>query len=229
MKPHIEEHFTASDTVRDIVIGMSDGLTVPFALAAGLTGAISQTRLIVTAGFAEIAAGSIAMGLGGYLAARGDAEHYANELTREEIEVVEKPEAEAQEVRDVFKSYGLSAEECTTVVESLRRRPKDWVTFMMRFELGLEQPDADRAWKSALTIAGAYIVGGIIPLSAYLFLSNAQSALKLSVIVTLIALALFGGIKGKVTGDPTFRGALQTTYMGGRAPAAAFGIARMIS
>jgi VIT1/CCC1 family predicted Fe2+/Mn2+ transporter len=229
MKPQIEEHFTAGDTVRDILIGRSDGLTVPFALAAGLTGAISQTRLIVTAGFAEIAAGSIAMGLGGYLAARGDAEHYANELTREEAEIVEKPEAEAQEVRDVFKSYGLTAEECTTVVESLRRRPKDWVTFMMRFELGLEQPDADRAWKSALTIAGAYIVGGIIPLSAYLFLPNAQSALKLSVIVTLIALALFGGIKGKVTGVPVVRGALQTTLIGGLAAAAAFGIARMIS
>jgi VIT1/CCC1 family predicted Fe2+/Mn2+ transporter len=229
MKLHIEEHFTASDTVRDIVIGMSDGLTVPFALAAGLTGAISQTRLIVTAGFAEIAAGSIAMGLGGYLAARGDAEHYAHELAREEKEIVEKPEAEAQEVSDVFKSYGLTAEECTTVVESLRRRPKDWVTFMMRFELGLEQPDAGRAWKSALTIAGAYIVGGIIPLSAYLFLSNAQSALRLSVIVTLIALALFGGIKGKVTGVPVFRGALQTIFIGGLAAAAAFGIARLIS
>lgn len=229
MKPHIEEHFTAGNAVRDVVIGMSDGLTVPFALAAGLTGAISQTRLIVTAGFAEIAAGSIAMGLGGYLAARGDAEHYANELAREESEIVDKPEAEAQEVRDVFKSYGLTAEECITVVESLRRRPKDWVNFMMRFELGLERPDSDRAWKSALTIAGAYIVGGIIPLSAYLFLSNAQSALKLSVIVTLIALALFGGIKGKVTGVPVVRGALQTTIIGGLAAAAAFGIARMIS
>jgi len=229
MKPHIEEHFTAGDAVRDIVIGMSDGLTVPFALAAGLTGAISQTRLIVTAGFAEIAAGSIAMGLGGYLAARGDAEHYNHELAREEKEIVDKPEAEAQEVRDVFKSYGLTADECTTVVESLRRRPKDWVAFMMRFELGLEQPDADRAWKSALTIAGAYIVGGIIPLGAYLFLSNAQSALKLSAIVTLIALALFGGIKGKVTGVPVFRGAVQTAFIGGLAAAAAFGIARMIS
>ncbi len=229
MKPHIEEHFTASDAVRDIVIGVSDGLTVPFALAAGLTGAIAQTRLIVTAGFAEIAAGSIAMGLGGYLAARGDAEHYAHELVREEEEIIQKPEAEAQEVGDIFQSYGLTAEECTTVVESLRRRPKDWVTFMMRFELGLEQPDSDRAWKSALTIAGAYIVGGIIPLSAYLFLSNAHSALKLSVIVTLIALALFGGIKGKFTGVPVFRGALQTTFIGGLAAAAAFGIARLIS
>jgi VIT1/CCC1 family predicted Fe2+/Mn2+ transporter len=229
MTPHIEQHFTAGDIVRDIVIGMSDGLTVPFALAAGLTGAISQTHLIVTAGFAEIAAGSIAMGLGGYLAARGDAEHYAHELVREQEEIVRLPEAEAQEVRDIFLSYGLSAEECATVVESLRKRPKDWVAFMMRFELGLEQPDASRAWKSALTIAVAYIVGGIVPLSAYLFLSDAHRALVVSVGVTLIALAVFGGVKARFTGVPVIRGALQTTVIGGLAAAAAFGIARWIS
>ena len=135
---HREAHFTGSATVRDIVIGMSDGLTVPFALAAGLTGAISQAHLIVTAGFAEIAAGSIAMGLGGYLAARGDAEHYANELAREEEEIITKPEAEAEEVRDIFQTYGLTSEESAGVVASLRQRPKDWVAFMMRFELGLE-------------------------------------------------------------------------------------------
>lgn len=145
---------------------MSDGLTVPFALAAGLTGAISQSHLIVTAGFAEITAGSIAMGLGGYLAARGDAEHYTHEQAREEEEIRSIPEAEAQETRDVFQSYGLSTEECDTVVNSLRQRPRDWVSFMMRFELGLQQPDPSRAWKSALTIAIAYIVGGVIPLSA---------------------------------------------------------------
>lgn len=229
MKRHREEHFTSSEAVRDVVIGMSDGLTVPFALAAGLTGAVSQTHIIVTAGMAEIAAGSIAMGLGGYLAARGDAEHYSHELERENQEIIDMPEAEAREVSEIFQGYGLTKEECATVVASLRRRPRDWVTFMMRFELGLEEPDAERAWKSALTIAASYIVGGIIPLSAYLFLSNAQSALKLSVIVTLIALALFGGIKGKVTGVPVVRGALQTTFIGGLAAAAAFGIARMIS
>ncbi|MBV9656704.1 MAG: VIT1/CCC1 transporter family protein [Verrucomicrobia bacterium] len=228
-KPHIEKHFTAGDTVRDIVIGMSDGLTVPFALAAGLTGAIAQSRLIVTAGFAEIAAGSIAMGLGGYLAARGDAEHYAHELAREEQEIVTLPEAEAQEVRDIFQSYGLSAEECATVVASLRQRPKDWVSFMMRFELGLEQPDPSRAWKSALTIAGSYIVGGVIPLSAYLLLADAHRALRLSVGVTLVALAVFGGIKGRFTGVPVVRSALQTTIIGGLAAAAAFAIARWIS
>jgi len=227
--PHLEKHFTAGETVRDIVIGMSDGLTVPFALAAGLTGAISQTHLIVTAGFAEIAAGSIAMGLGGYLAARGDAEHYVHEKAREEHEIATIPEAEAQEVREIFKGYGLSAEECSTVVESLRRRPKDWVNFMMRFELGLEEPEPDRAWKSALTIAVAYAVGGVIPLSAYLFMADAHSALRVSVVVTLVSLALFGGIKGRFTGAPVLRSALQTCVIGGLAAAAAFGIARAIS
>ena len=226
--PHLEKHFTAGDTVRDIVIGMSDGLTVPFALAAGLTGAISQTHLIVTAGFAEIAAGSIAMGLGGYLAARGDAEHYVHEQAREEQEIKDIPEAEAQEVSDIFQSYGLSGDECATVVESLRRRPKDWVAFMMRFELGLEQPDPSRAWKSALTIALAYIVGGVIPLSAYLFCADTHSALRLSVVVTLAALAVFGGIKGRFTGVPVLRSALQTSVIGGLAAAAAFAIARWI-
>jgi len=227
--PHIEKHFTAGEAVRDVVIGMSDGLTVPFALAAGLTGAISQTHLIVTAGFAEIAAGSIAMGLGGYLAARGDAEHYAHELAREEEEIVTLPDREAQEVREIFQTYGLSDEESATVVESLRKRPKDWVAFMMRFELGLEKPEPSRAWKSALTIALAYIVGGVIPLSAYLFLSDAHSALKLSVVVTIAALAVFGGIKGRFTGVPAIRSALQTSIIGGLAAAAAFGIARWIS
>src|SRR4051812_299998 len=148
---HTERHFTASATVRDIVIGMADGLTVPFALAAGLTGAISQTRLILTAGFAEIAAGAIALGVGGDLAARGDAEHYRSELAREREEIVTKPEAEAEEVREIFETYGLSAEESASVVASLRRRPEDWVSFMMRFELGLEQPEPGRAWRSALT------------------------------------------------------------------------------
>ena len=227
--PHIEKHFTAGEAVRDIVIGMSDGLTVPFALAAGLTGAISQTHLIVTAGFAEIAAGSIAMGLGGYLAARGDAEHYTHELAREEEEILTLPEREALEVREIFRTYGLSDDESATVVESLRKRPKDWVAFMMRFELGLEKPEPSRAWKSALTIALAYIVGGVIPLSAYWLLADAHSALKLSVVVTLAALAVFGGIKGRFTGAPVIRSALQTSIIGGLAAAAAFGIARWIS
>jgi VIT1/CCC1 family predicted Fe2+/Mn2+ transporter len=229
LTPHIEKHFTSSDSVRDVVIGMSDGLTVPFALAAGLTGAIAQSRLIITAGFAEIAAGSIAMGLGGYLAARGDAEHYVHEKAREEDEIARIPEAEANEVTDIFQSYGLSESESFSVVQSLRQRPKDWVAFMMRFELGLEAPEPSRAWKSALTIALAYAVGGMIPLSAYLLFPDAHVALRLSVVVTLIALAVFGGVKGKFTGVPSLRSALQTTVTGGLAAAAAFGIARLIS
>ncbi|HEY3745043.1 MAG TPA: VIT1/CCC1 transporter family protein [Gemmatimonadaceae bacterium] len=227
--PHIERHFTAGDTVRDIVIGMSDGLTVPFALAAGLTGAISESRIIITAGFAEIAAGSIAMGLGGYLAARGDAEHYVHEQAREEDEIARIPEAEEKEVREIFQTYGVTDEESASVVQSLRSRPKEWIEFMMRFELGLEKPDPSRAWRSALTIALAYVAGGIIPLSAYLFVGNAKSALRLSVAVTLLALAIFGGIKGKFTGVPVIRSALQTTVIGGFAAAAAFAIARSIS
>ena len=229
LTPHIEKHFTASDSVRDIVIGMSDGLTVPFALAAGLTGAIAQSRLIITAGFAEIAAGSIAMGLGGYLAARGDAEHYAHEQTREYNEIRDIPDAEAKEVSDIFQNYGLSDSESASVVQSLRQRPKDWVAFMMRFELGLEEPQPGRAWRSALTIALAYAVGGMIPLSAYLLIPDARTALRLSVTVTLAALAVFGGVKGRFTGVPVLRSALQTTVTGGLAAAAAFGIARWIS
>jgi len=229
LTPHVEKHFTAGDTVRDIVIGMSDGLTVPFALAAGLTGAITQSRLIITAGFAEIAAGSIAMGLGGFLAARGDAEHYRHELAREQDEIQHIPEAEAQEVSDIFRSYGLSDSESASVVQSLRQRPRDWVSFMMRFELGLEEPNPARAWKSALTIALAYVVGGMIPLSAYLLLPDARAALRLSVIVSLVALAVFGGVKGRFTGVPVVRSAIQTTVIGGLAAAAAFIIARSIS
>jgi VIT1/CCC1 family predicted Fe2+/Mn2+ transporter len=229
MPPHIEEHFTAGETVRDVVIGMSDGLTVPFALAAGLTGAIAQTRLIVTAGFAEIAAGSIAMGLGGYLAARSDAEHYAHERKREEREIVVVPEVEAQEVRDIFQSYGISPEACAPVVESLRTRPKDWVSFMMRFELGLEEPEPSRAWKSATTIAVAYIVGGMIPLSAYLVMVDPHRALSVSMGVTLTALVCFGAIKGRFTGVSAVRSGLQTALIGGLAAAAAFGIARWIA
>ena len=227
--PHLEKHFTAGDAVRDVVIGMSDGLTVPFALAAGLTGAISSSHLILTAGFAEIAAGSIAMGLGGYLAARSDAEHYASERLREENEIVTLPDTEAQEVREIFETYGLTEQESGSVVSALRRRPQDWVNFMMRFELGLEKPEPSRAWKSALTIAGAYAVGGIIPLAAYLFFADAHQALKVSAAVTLVALAIFGAVKGRFTGVPMWKSAFQTTLIGSLAAAAAFGIARWIS
>jgi len=227
--PHVERHFTAGDRVRDIVIGMSDGLTVPFALAAGLSGAVASSRLVVTAGFAEVAAGSIAMGLGGYLAARGDAEHYASELAREEQEIRDVPEIEAAEVAAVLESYGVTDTEAGTIVAAMRQRPAQWRDFMMRFELGLEAPDPKRALQSALTIALAYILGGLIPLAPYLALSSARDALKTSVLLTLIALIIFGYVKGKFTGAGPLRSAVQTTVIGSLAAAAAFAIARAIS
>ena len=225
---HLEKHFTAGDAVRDVVIGMADGLTVPFALAAGLTGAIAQTQLIITAGLAEIAAGSIAMGLGGYLAARSDSEHYRSERRREEREVLAIPEEEAEEIREIFAAYGLSSAESAGVIDSLRQRPQDWVRFMMRFELGLEAPQPGRAWKSALTIASAYVIGGLVPLSAYWFVDNVDMALRWSALTTLLALAVFGGVKGRFTGVPFVRSALQTTLVGGAAAIAAFVIARSL-
>jgi VIT1/CCC1 family predicted Fe2+/Mn2+ transporter len=227
--PHVESHFTASEFVRDIVIGMADGLTVPFALAAGLSGAETTTRIIVVAGLAEIAAGSIAMGLGGYLAAKSDADHYLSELKREQREVEEIPDEEAREVLEVFESYGLTRVEEVPIVDSLRRRPKQWIDFMMRFELGLEAPDPKRAVRSASTIAGAYIAGGLIPLAPYMLLGSAGSALMVSVVATILALAIFGAVKGHYTGMPLVSGALRTAFIGGLAAAAAFGIARLVS
>ena len=226
---HSETHFTASEAVRDIVIGMADGLTVPFALAAGLTGAIAQSKLVVTAGFAEIAAGSIAMGLGGYLAGKSACEHYDSERAREEREVVEKPEAEVREVEEVFAAYGLTREQTAPVIEAFRRDPRKWVEFMMRFELGLEKPDPGRALKSALTIAGAYVAGGLIPLSPYLILADAHRALPVSAGLTLAALFVFGAVKGRFTGTPAMRSGGQTLLIGGLAAGAAFAIAKLVS
>jgi len=227
--PHIERHFTAGDVVRDVVIGMSDGLTVPFALAAGISGAVDNSRLVVVAGLAEIAAGSIAMGLGGYLAARSDAEHYESERLREETEVKEIPDEEAREVQGVFTNYGLTREEAAPVIEALTRKPKEWVDFMMRFELGLEEPNPKRAVQSAATIAGSYIAGGFIPLSPYMILHSSREALLWSAVVTLIALGIFGYIKGRFTGSRPARSALQTVVIGGLAAGAAFLIAKAIS
>jgi VIT1/CCC1 family predicted Fe2+/Mn2+ transporter len=226
---HIETHFTSSEIVRDVVIGMADGLTVPFALAAGLSGAVAQTSIVVTAGLAEIAAGSIAMGLGGYLAAKSDAEHYAAEKRREEEEVREVPRQEMKEVADVFRHYGIAEEHIHPVVEALSHKPREWVDFMMRFELGLEKPNPARARTSAAVIAGAYIAGGLVPLAPYMLLHSATAALLVSVCVTLMALIVFGIVKGRYTGARPLRSALQTTLTGGLAALAAFLIARAIT
>jgi vacuolar iron transporter family protein len=225
---HIEKHFTASEYVRDIVIGMSDGLTVPFALAAGLSGAVESSGIIVTAGLAEVSAGAIAMGLGGYLAARTDAEHFASERAREEKETEEMPEQEAAEVADVLRSYGLEEDNVAAVVNSLRADKKRWVDFMMRFELGLEEPDPKRASRSAFTIAFSYIAGGLVPLAPYFFFRSVHSALIGSVAVTLLALFVFGYIKGRFTTTKPFRSAWQTVVVGGVAATAAFIIAKAI-
>jgi VIT1/CCC1 family predicted Fe2+/Mn2+ transporter len=226
---HPERHFTGNRTVRDLVLGMADGLTVPFALAAGLTGAIDANWIIVVAGLAEIAAGTMAMGLGGFLAAKSDVEHYESERRREQREVREKPHAEAAEVLEVLEGYGVKAEAAIPLVEALRRNPEGWVDFMMRFELGLERPDPGRALISAITIGGAYAFGGLIPLWPYMVLSRATSALTVSVVVTLAALLVFGYVKGRFTGASPARSSLQTVLVGGLAAGVAFAIARAMS
>lgn len=226
---HIEQHFSGSAVVRDVVIGMADGLTVPFALAAGISGAIASSHIVVTAGLAEIAAGSIAMGLGGYLAARSDVEHYQNERQREEREIIEKAPIERQEIVDIFKDYGVTAQECAPIVAALERKPEAWRDFMMRFELGLEEPDPKRAMQSALTIGFSYVVGGLVPLAPYMLMQNSRTALLVSAGITLAALAVFGAVKGYFTGVPRTRSALQTTLVGGLAAGAAFAIAKLIA
>lgn len=227
--PHIEKHFQASDVVRDVVIGMADGLTVPFALAAGLSGTGQSTAVVVIAGLAEIAAGSIAMGLGGYLAGRTDVDHYRSELEREYRECEEMPEEEAEEVAKVFRAYDIPEESLRPMVDAIRSDTKRWVDFMMKFELGLDEPDPRRARDSALTIALSYIAGGMVPLAPYMIASSLGDALRGSVAVTLAALFVFGYIKGRFTGISPLRGGLQTVVIGGLASAAAYTIARLIS
>lgn len=226
---HDEEHFSSPEIVRDLVIGMADGLTVPFALAAGLSAASSSSSIIVAAGLAEIVAGSIAMGLGGYLAAKSDVAHYDSERAREVVEVREIPHVEEKEIYDVFKTYGLSSQTVAPVVKALTEHPEVWVDFMMRFELGLERPDPRRAIKGAVTIASAYVVGGLVPLSPYMFTSNLKLALSYSVVLTFAALFIFGMIKGRYIGGKPYRSAFQTVAIGGIAAIAAYLLARLVS
>jgi VIT1/CCC1 family predicted Fe2+/Mn2+ transporter len=227
--PHIEKHFTGSEVIRDIVIGMSDGLTVPFALAAGLSGIASSTAIVITGGLAEIAAGAISMGLGGFLAANSDAEHYAKERQTEEMEVETIPDKEIEEVQDVFLSYGLEKEHSAMIAKALSKRPEAWIDFMMRFELGLEKPAPKRALNSAITIALSYIASGMIPLAPYMLIHNTSTALLFSSVFTLVALLVFGYVKARFTGGNPIRSALQTALIGGLAAAAAFGLSKLIS
>jgi VIT1/CCC1 family predicted Fe2+/Mn2+ transporter len=227
--PHVERHFTGSESVRDVVIGMADGLTVPFALAAGLTAAVTSSHIIVTAGLAEIAAGAIAMGLGGYLAARTDQEHYSSEEQREYKEVQQLREVELEEVATIFRDYGVKGPLLDQVTNAIAADPKCWVDFMMRFELGLERPNPHRAPISAITIAVSYVVGGLIPLAPYILGVELHNALIYSVIFTGIALAIFGAVKGKLTGISMVKSASQTTLVGGLAAGAAFYLASLFS
>jgi len=225
--PHVERHFTGSAAVRDVVIGMSDGLTVPFALAAGLSAAVTSTRIVVTAGLAEVAAGAIAMGLGGYLAARTDQAHYAAEERRERAEVDDARAEEIGETEAIFRSFGLEGDALGVAVRAISSDRARWVDFLMRFELGLERPDPKRAPVSALTIGGSYIVGGLIPLLPYMLFASIATALPYSVALTGVALAGFGAIKGSFTGVSVARASFQTLLVGGLAAGAAFYLASL--
>ncbi|EYU30147.1 hypothetical protein ABFS82_05G048200 [Erythranthe guttata] len=228
LNEHKEKHFTAGEVVRDIIIGVSDGLTVPFALAAGLSGANASSAVILTAGVAEVAAGAISMGLGGYLAAKSEADHYMRELKREQEEIIAVPDTEAAEVAEILADYGILPHEYTPVVNALRKNPKAWLDFMMKFELGLEKPDPKRAFQSAFTIAIAYVVGGLVPLLPYMFIPTVTKAVLASVVLTLMALLIFGYAKGRFTGNRPFKSAFETALIGALASAAAFGMAKAI-
>lgn len=228
-QPHIEQHLRSSAFIADIVIGMSDGLTVPFALAAGLSGAVANSSLVVTAGIAEIVAGSIAMGLGGYLAGRTEVDHYESERRREMREVETVPEREKEEVRDVFAEMGLSPALQVVIADELAKDKTKWVDFMMKYELGLDEPDPKRATKSAVTIGLSYVVGGLVPLSPYFILDHPPVALLYSCGITLLCLFVFGYFKSRVTGQPPVSGSFKVMLIGALAAAAAFGIAHFVN
>ncbi|RAJ28174.1 VIT1/CCC1 transporter family protein [Pedobacter cryoconitis] len=229
MAVHQEKHLKSSAFISDIVIGMSDGLTVPFALAAGLSGAVQNNAIIITAGLAEIVAGCIAMGLGGYLAGKTEQEHYQSEKLREYNEVENFREQEIQEVKEIFAEYGIDEQGQTILANQLAKDKTKWVDFMMKFELGLEEPDRNRARNSALTIGIAYCIGGLLPLSAYFLTSTPHDGLLVSAVITTFCLFFFGYFKSKVTGQPPLKGAIKVTAIGLIAAAAAFSIARLIS
>lgn len=225
---HHEHHNKSSESLRDFVIGMADGLTVPFALVAGLAGAVDSTTLIITAGVAEIAAGCIAMGLGGYMAAKTGCEHYSSEYKRELYEIEHMRKVEEKETSDILLGFGVPEAHVPMVVEGLMKDPDKWAEFMMRFELGLEKPDPSRIVKSPLIIGGAYAAGGIVPLLPYIVMEHVHDALMVSIAVSTLALFAFGAFKGHFTGQKWLKSAIHTTLIGAAAAGAAFMIARMV-
>ncbi len=226
---HHETHQGSSAALRDFVIGISDGLTVPFALSAGLSGAVNSNSLILIAGLAEVVAGTISMGLGGYLAGKTEIEHYEGEQKRESMEVKEIPHKEQAEVKEILAAYGISPAVQDQVAGELAKDHEKWVDFMMRFELGLEKPDPRAAFLSALRIGWSYAIGGLVPLSAYFFWKTPQQGLLYSTIITVICLLIFGFFKARFTGQNPWKGAVTVTAIGLAAAGAAFGIARLIN
>ena len=225
---HGERHSSSTQTIRDLVLGMADGLTVPFALAAGITGAVAASGLVVTAGMAEIVAGAISMGLGGYLAARTEVVHYAREYARELRETHEIPDEERAEVAQIMYNYGVREPVLTRVVNEIASDREQWVAFMMRNELGLERPDERAAPRSAVLVGGGYVLGGIFPLAPYVFVPDAHIALYWSIACTSLALLAFGAIRARVLATPVASGAAQTWFIGAVAAAAAYGLARLV-
>lgn len=225
---HHETHSGPSQTLRDLVVGLSDGLTVPFALAAGLTGVVTSNSIIILAGIVEIIAGTISMGLGGFLAGKTELEHYEGEFRREEREIREIPQEEKEEIRQLLGTYGISAETQESVASDLSKNPGLWVKFMMRFELGLEKPDPRQAYFSAIRIGLSYAVGGLVPLSAYYFTSTPFLGLTYSSVITVICLLLFGYWKAHLTNQPALRGAFTMALTGTLAACAAFGLAHWV-
>ena len=226
---HGEGHFQGGAALRDIVIGMSDGLTVPFALAAGLSGASLANSVILTAGLAELVAGAISMGLGGFLAGKSDIEHYASELRREGREIEEIPGAEKEEIKIILKKYGISSTTQQQFVSELAQNKKHWLQFMMEFELGLQKPDQSQVKWGAIRIGGAYALGGFVPLSAYFITDSARSGLVLSSIFTVLALGIFGYMKSRFLDQPRASGAIRMIIVGTIAATVSFFVARLVA
>jgi len=226
---HTEEHTHEGVSVRDVILGVSDGLTVPFALAAGLSGAVESNFIVFLAGVAEMLAGGIAMGLGGYLSEKSHAEIYRKELAREQYEVQRVPEQEKREVRDIWKSRGYDGEELEQLVEAIIKDRRRWVDFMMREELGMIEPAVGAALKTSLTIGVSYVAGALVPLFPFILPLTIPQALLMSSATTLTTLFLVGIFKARYTGGLWWRSGLETLLIGAAAAGAAYVLVRLLS
>jgi VIT1/CCC1 family predicted Fe2+/Mn2+ transporter len=231
IKPKLNKKFrnTNADLVKDIIIGMSDGLTVPFALTAGLSGILSTNHLIIVSGLSEIVAGCISMGLGGYLAGQSEVEHYDTELKRENNEIEISPGVELKEVENIFMEMGVDGPLSKQVALQISKDKDRWADFMMKLELEIERPAKNRASKSAGTIALSYLVGGFIPLFPYILTNSSKIGFNVSCMVTILALIIFGYFKSKLTGQPIIKGTIKIALIGIVAASAAYFLAKAVS